>query len=121
MISLIDALPSLISLTDKAQVEAVRALYNALAADQQGRVDNIQKLIDAERTIEYLEQNEQPGTNDPTPSEPTQEEEGGCGGCGSSVGTGAAIVLVLLAAVCALTLLRKKDGKRENSDHTEKK
>ncbi len=121
VISLIDALPSLISLTDKAQVEAVRALYNALAADQQGRVDNIQKLIDAERTIEYLEQNEQPGTNDPTPSEPTQEEEGGCGGCGSSVGTGAAIVLVLLAAVCALTLLRKKDGKRENSDHTEKK
>ena len=74
VIDLINALPatSALTLDDRAQVEHIRTLFNALPEDQQGCVynENLSKLTDAENRISYLEEQEK--NNDPEPS----EEEG---------------------------------------------
>ena len=58
VIALINALPSLENLTleDEDQVEAARAAYDSLTADQQALVNNYQQQLDAENQITLLRQ-----------------------------------------------------------------
>ena len=70
LIARIEALPALsvLKLTDKPTVTAVRSAFNMLTEEQQALVTNLDKLKAAEDMIVYLE-NQQQTTDQPDPNE----------------------------------------------------
>ena len=64
-IDAINRLPDKVALSDKAAVEAARALYDKIASyEQRALVTNLQKLLDAEKRIKDLEFLENQGGDD---------------------------------------------------------
>ena len=108
-IDAINRLPDKVALSDKAAVEAARALYNKIATfEQRALVANYQKLNDAEKRISDLEYlaNNNGGEEDATPEPEAQEIDG-------------IIVLLIVTAVIAVGcgvgvlvyfLIKKKRG-----------
>ncbi len=80
VIELINKLPASISLVDKAQVVAARQAYDKISAlEQKALVSNYSVLQNAEATIEYLENrnnpNEDPKPGEEDPTRPPEEPE----------------------------------------------
>ncbi len=118
VIDMIEALPESVTLDDRATVEQIRALYNALPADQQGCVFtdvNYSKLEAAENRIAYLLAEEE--KNKPQPSEPT-----GIPYLWAYIVAGVVAVAAVVAVVL-IVLLKKKNttSEEEESETAEEK
>ena len=115
-IDAINRLPEKVALSDKAAVEAARALYNKIATfEQRALVGNYQKLTDAEKRIsdlEYLENNK-----DNAPEDTPVPEEIELDGL-----TVLLIVTAVMAAGCGIGVLvyflikKKRDGDPTDPD-----
>ncbi len=110
VINAINALPSNVSLNDKALVENARALYDNIATiEQQALVTNLSILTNAERRIsdlEYLanQENTTPETPTETPSEDSTEEA--TGDVNSNRGsTSKTVIIVSVSATVAVIII----------------
>ena len=124
LVNLIDALPSVITEADRADIELARMLYDSFTPDQKIYVTNIAKLEEAERQLSRLPA--QPSGGDEggnngdgdDKNDGNNENDGGQSnnksGCGATIlvdggGFGGLMALVLLSvALATVTLSRRK-------------
>ncbi len=110
IIDRINALPSPVSLADREEVEGIRSGYDALSADQQGRVDNYNVLQTAENRIRFLlSQEETPPEADPTEPRVIPHLW-----VYVLLGIVAAAALIAVAVVMLVKKDKKTDGAKEN-------
>ena len=117
VISLINALPNNIRLTDKEAVVAAREAYNAIPTlEQQALVLNYSKLVDAEATIKFLEQQQSSSDSSGLPSDSSSSSDpnsssGEANGCSGESNSAMVIVLMMtiLATASVVVYARKKD------------
>ena len=110
IIDRINALPSPVSLADREEVEGIRSGYDALSADQQGRVDNYNVLQTAENRIRFLlSQEETPPEADPTEPRVIPHLW-----VYVLLGIVAAAALIAVAVVMLVRKDKKTDGAKEN-------
>ena len=116
VISLINALPNNIRLTDKEAVVEARDAYNAIPTlEQQALVLNYSKLVSAEATIKFLEQQQSSGNSSELPPESSSSapnsSSGEANGCSGESNSAMVIVLMMtiLATVSVVVYARKKD------------
>ncbi len=108
----IAALPATVTLDDRAEVEAIRALYDVLPADQQACVTNYNKLTSAENRIRNLLAEEQP---------PAEEEPKDSSPWLWIALVGSVAVVAAAAAVVATLLLRGKKAPEGGEPEEEQK
>ena len=124
VIDQIEALPQEITLADKESVQAARAAYDALSAEEQAQVTNLEKLTAAEAAIAKLEATEEPvnpgeGGNPQGPQEGSGTPVPNPGEESNSVQTGdasniAAIALWGTGALCAIAAVSLQSRKKKN-------
>lgn len=113
LINLIDALPSVITEADRADIELARLLYDSFTADQKAYVTNLAKLEDAERQLSQLptppdgDKEENPGDDNNDPGKKPNE------GNGNTLTTStivwfAVLSIILCAEIVVLVLLAVK-------------
>lgn len=120
VIDQIEALPQTITLNDKAAVASARNAFEALSAQEQAKVTNLQKLIAAENAIKELEKEE----NSDSENEENQKPDSGNAtpvpqpGEGNSVQTGdysnvAELLIWGAGSVCAIISIIYQDRKKK--------
>ena len=107
VIALIDAIGTVTTESEEA-IEAARAAYDALTDDQKALVTNYETLVQAEAALDALknpsEDTEKPGDND------EKEEDSGNADTGDHSGILLWTMLLMLSALAAICLLKKKSS-----------
>lgn len=99
----IAALPAEVTLSDKAEVQTLRAAYDMLSAEDKAQVPNASKLAGAEATLQRLEEAANPpGQGDKKPA------NGGCRCSVEGAVTGAGALGIIAAALAIAAAKRRK-------------
>lgn len=128
LVNLINALPSVITEADRADIELARLLYDSFTADQKAYVTNIAKLEEAERQLSKLPPppsggqeggsgnsgNNGEGDNGNEMPEPEANGGSGCGATTFTNGGGFGGLTALVCAVCLVAIFSLARRKRQN-------
>jgi hypothetical protein len=121
-IELINALPSTISLSDKAAIEAARAAYDSVATlEQKALITNYSKLTSAEAALRYFTENDEPTVepSDPTPPTDNKPSKFATFMKNNWIGLTIAGCTLIAFAVYVVIDLKKKNAQNKTANNNE--